>query len=144
LFTIGYEGISLEEYLNKLIKNDVKVLCDVRNNPLSMKYGFSKSQLERTCNALEIKYFHLPDLGIISEKRKNLDVQSDYDLIFEEYKSEVLCKNKLDQLKIIELLGKYGRVALTCFESDLHKCHRFHLANSLEQFDNWDYKTIHI
>jgi uncharacterized protein (DUF488 family) len=34
-FTIGYEGISLEEYLNKLIKSDVKVLCDVRRNALS-------------------------------------------------------------------------------------------------------------
>src|ERR1035437_10039817 len=41
LFTIGYEGISLEEYLNKLIINDVRVLCDVRKNSLSMKYGFS-------------------------------------------------------------------------------------------------------
>jgi uncharacterized protein (DUF488 family) len=49
LYTIGYEGISLEEYLNRLIKNDVKVLVDVRRNPLSMKYGFSKSQLLRYC-----------------------------------------------------------------------------------------------
>ncbi len=49
LFTIGYEGISLEEYLNRLLKNDIKVLVDVRNNPLSMKYGFSKSQLQRCC-----------------------------------------------------------------------------------------------
>jgi uncharacterized protein (DUF488 family) len=40
LFTIGYEGISLEEYLTRLVKNDVKVLVDVRNNPQSMKYGF--------------------------------------------------------------------------------------------------------
>lgn len=34
LFTIGYEGISLEEYLNRLLKNDIKVLVDVRNNTL--------------------------------------------------------------------------------------------------------------
>lgn len=40
LFTIGYEGISLEENLLRLIKNDVKVLVDVRRNPLSMKFGF--------------------------------------------------------------------------------------------------------
>src|SRR5215210_3719398 len=49
LFTIGYEGISLEEYLVRLLKNDVKILVDVRNNPLSMKYGFSKSQLRKYC-----------------------------------------------------------------------------------------------
>lgn len=41
LFTIGYEGVSLEEYINKLIANDVKVLCDVRKNSYSMKFGFS-------------------------------------------------------------------------------------------------------
>ncbi|MFI5138255.1 MAG: hypothetical protein ACHQIM_10545, partial [Sphingobacteriales bacterium] len=39
LYTIGYEGISLEEYLNRLIKNSVQILVDVRKNPLSMKYG---------------------------------------------------------------------------------------------------------
>jgi uncharacterized protein (DUF488 family) len=49
LYTIGYEGISLEAYLNKLIKNDVKVLVDVRNNAMSMKYGFSKSHLSKFC-----------------------------------------------------------------------------------------------
>src|SRR5690606_24323383 len=37
LFSIGYEGISLEMYLQKLVKNNVKLLVDVRKNPLSMK-----------------------------------------------------------------------------------------------------------
>jgi hypothetical protein len=39
IYTLGYEGISLEAYINKLIKNDVKLLCDVRKNPLSRKFG---------------------------------------------------------------------------------------------------------
>ena len=30
LFSIGYEGITLETYINKLIINDLHVLCDVR------------------------------------------------------------------------------------------------------------------
>ena len=50
LFTIGYEGVSVEKYLNTLIKNDVRVLCDVRNNPLSRKFGFSKSNLQKYLN----------------------------------------------------------------------------------------------
>jgi len=49
LFTIGYEGISIEQYINKLILNDIKVLCDVRKKSFSMKYGFSKSQLKHAC-----------------------------------------------------------------------------------------------
>ncbi|WP_200885350.1 DUF488 family protein [Jejuia pallidilutea] len=55
LFTIGYEGISLEHYLNKLIRNNIKLLCDVRKNALSMKYGFSKSQLKNACEGVCIK-----------------------------------------------------------------------------------------
>lgn len=58
LFTIGFEGISLEEYLLILLKNDVKVLVDVRRNPLSMKFGFSKTLLHRYCNALDVEYIH--------------------------------------------------------------------------------------
>ena len=39
LVTLGYEGRSLEGYLNALLKDSVTVLCDVRHNPLSRKYG---------------------------------------------------------------------------------------------------------
>lgn len=56
LFTIGYEGRSLENYLNALIRNGIKILVDVRNNPVSMKPGFSKSQLRTYCENLGIGY----------------------------------------------------------------------------------------
>jgi uncharacterized protein (DUF488 family) len=82
-FTIGYEGISLEKYLNKLIINNVKLLCDVRRNPLSMKYGFSKNQLKNACESIGISYFHIPELGIDSEKRADLNTMSDYEKLFD-------------------------------------------------------------
>lgn len=65
LFTIGYEGISLEEYFVRLLKNDIKVLVDVRSNSLSMKFGFSKNQLRRFCDNLGINYVHIPEVGTI-------------------------------------------------------------------------------
>ncbi len=86
LFTIGYQGISLEEYLNRLLKNGVKVLVDVRNNPLSMKYGFSRSQLQRYCGSIGIEYVHFPEVGIQSEQRKELNTQADYDKLFAVYR----------------------------------------------------------
>ena len=46
MYTLGYEGLSLDGYLNKLITTNVNLLCDVRKNPLSRKYGFSKLQVE--------------------------------------------------------------------------------------------------
>ena len=92
LFTIGYEGITLEQYINKLIINDVKVLCDVRKNPLSMKYGFSKNQLKNACYGVGIEYVHIPEVGIKSDKRQQLETQSDYDKLFEFYKKDTLNK----------------------------------------------------
>lgn len=83
LFTIGYEGISLEQYINKLIVNDVKVLCDVRKNPQSMKYGFCKKQLLNACAGVGIEYLHYPEVGIESDKRQELNNQGDYDKLFE-------------------------------------------------------------
>ena len=48
LFTIGYEGRSIDEYLNILIKNNIKILCDVRKNPLSRNMGFQKILCKET------------------------------------------------------------------------------------------------
>ncbi|WP_322789506.1 DUF488 domain-containing protein [Bartonella elizabethae] len=55
-FTIGYEGKSLDHYLNCLIENNVKTLCDVRKNPISRKHCFSKRQLEKAISNIGIKY----------------------------------------------------------------------------------------
>lgn len=144
LYTIGYEGISLEEYLNRLIKNDIKILVDVRNNPLSMKYGFSKSQLQRFCNSLGIEYVHFPEVGIQSEQRQELNTQSDYDKLFAIYRKNNLTKTTSSQEKIFNLLKEKKRIALTCFEANICLCHRKHLAEAIENLPNFDYQVKHI
>lgn len=144
LYTIGYEGISLEEYLNRLLKNDVKLLVDVRNNPLSMKYGFSKSSLQRYCNNLGIEYVHIPEVGIQSEQRKELNTQADYDKLFAEYCQNNLTKTTASQERILNLLKEKRRIALTCFEANICQCHRKHLAEAIENLPNFNYKVIHI
>jgi uncharacterized protein (DUF488 family) len=52
--TVGYEGRTLESYLNTLIGNGVTLLCDVRRNPISRKYGFSKNTLASACSGVGI------------------------------------------------------------------------------------------
>lgn len=144
LYTIGYEGISLEEYLNRLLKNDVKILIDVRNNALSMKYGFNKSQLKRYCNSIGIEYMHFPEVGIQSEQRQELNTQSDYDKLFSVYCENNLKKTTPSQLKILDLLEKNNRIALTCFEANICQCHRKHLAEAIENLSNFKYQVKHI
>ena len=144
LYTIGYEGISLENYFLKLLSNDVKVLVDVRRNPLSMKFGFSKTLLQRYCKALEIEYIHFPEVGIHSNERQELNSQNDYDELFQNYISESLPKTIDTQNLIIDILERKHRIALTCFEANICQCHRKHLAEAIISNPRFKYKMKHI
>ncbi len=144
LYTLGYEGISLEEYLNKLISKDIRVLIDVRNNPMSMKYGFTKSQLLNACNSVGIQYFHFPEVGIVSEQRQELNNQADYDKLFKKYKNEILPHTISSQENILNILKEQKRIALTCFEANICQCHRKHLAEAIVRLPEWKYELIHL
>lgn len=144
LYTIGYEGVSLEDYLNKLILNDVKVLVDVRRNALSMKFGFSKSQLNNYCSSLGIEYIHIPEVGIQADLRQELKTQHDYDKLFIEYRKTNLTNTGSYQQKILELLIAKQRIALTCFEANICQCHRTHLADAITRLPGWRFELKHI
>lgn len=131
IFTIGYEGKSIEKYVTELIRNSVTVLCDVRKNPLSMKFGFSKKQLKGIVESVGIKYIHFPGLGIVSSKRQELHSKSDYNKLFLEYQRTTLRKNESDIIALKKIFEENGRIALTCFEADSVCCHRSHTANAL-------------
>ena len=123
LLTIGYEGRSLENYLNQLFGQSVTVLCDVRRNPLSREYGFSKGTLSHACEGVGIRYEHLPELGIGSEKRQNLETQADYDALFAEYERDSLPRQKAALSRIRGWISEEReRVALTCFELRPEQC----------------------
>lgn len=139
LFTIGYEGVTLEDYLKRLLLEDVHVLCDVRKNAFSQKYGFNKSQLENACKSVGIRYVHVPDLGIESDKRQDLRSQKDYDILFAEYDRTVIPQNQQALRYVYDLILKEERVALTCFEKDPKQCHRSRVAKALMDMANNQY-----
>lgn len=145
LFTLGYEGISIDSYLNKLVLNNIKLVIDVRKNPISMKFGFSKTRLKNYLDSLAIKYIHLPELGIPSKLRKDLETAESYKKLFVYYSNEILPKqlDAIDRLK--NYVQEYGRVALTCFEKEHYNCHRSRITEYLaKQSDKINYKITHI
>lgn len=95
LATIGYEGRSLEGYLNALLQDGVTLLCDVRRNPLSRKYGFSKNTLSRACEGVGLRYEHLPELGIASEQRQEVRTPADYEALFAGYERQTLPRQRV-------------------------------------------------
>jgi len=144
LFTIGYEGKTLERFLNQLIQHRIKILCDVRRNPVSMKFGFSKNPLMRAVNAIGITYVHIPALGIASAKRSNLTTQDHYDSLFEEYRRTTLADNGASLDEVMRLIRRQGRTALMCFEEGPQQCHRGCVAEALQARPEFRYRMVHL
>ena len=42
VYTAGYEGNSIDRFLDRLMKRGIYSIIDVRSNPISRKYGFSQ------------------------------------------------------------------------------------------------------
>jgi uncharacterized protein (DUF488 family) len=134
MVTVGYAGRSLEGYLNVLLLAGVTMLCDVRANPLSRKYGFSKGTLSLACEGVGIRYEHVPELGIPSANRQQLKVQADYDRLFTIYRRDVLPNQTVALERIGRWVADDGQlVALTCYERLPEQCHRHCVADALEQ-----------
>lgn len=131
LLTIGYEGRALEDFLNQLLRSNADILCDIRKNALSRKYGFSKKTLCHACQGLGMRYEHKRELGIASELRRDLKTQADYDRLFIRYRKTVLAQQE-DSLEDIRAWLRNGHtVALMCFEREARQCHRHCVAEAL-------------
>lgn len=142
LYTIGYEGIKAEAYMNKLLRKGVNLLVDVRKNSMSRKFGFNKSRLKEMCESLGMEFRHFPGLGIASDKRKNVDSKEDYNKLFDEYEYETLPQKSSQLEKLHKLCVKFERVVITCFEKEHTLCHRHRISNWLK--DKWGLSVVHL
>lgn len=144
LFTIGYEGKSIDKYLRQLAFNNITTLVDVRRNPFSHKHGFSKRDLQRYLKSLGIRYIHTPELGVESALRKNLNGKASYEALFEQYATHTLPKQERTLNMILNLIDRYSRVALTCFEATPEMCHRHKVAYALQGIPAFSCPIVHI
>lgn len=144
LMTIGYEGITIDAYINKLIRHNIAIVIDVRRNPISMKYGFSKIRFRDYLVRAGIKYEHIPALGIESALRKNLETKEDYKTLFKKYSAESLPHREEELRRIQQLVNEYKRVVLTCFEADPQSCHRHKITEHLQSTRQWNIPVKHI
>jgi Protein of unknown function, DUF488 len=144
LMTVGYEGKTIDAYINTLIQNNVKLVVDVRRNPISMKYGFSKTRFRDYLNRAGINYEHISALGIESSQRKNLKTEKDYKALFNEYVSKSLPHRTEELQQIKNLISEHRRVALTCFEANPESCHRHKITEHLQSNRKWNIPIKHI
>jgi len=126
VYTAGYEGLMVEEFVSRVLRFGIRRLIDVRNNPTSRRYGFHRSTLERICNTLEFEYEHLPHLGIPALQRSKLSGPIDFETIFANYERDILLNRSL-LIPVVESLNRTPGV-LVCLEADPDQCHRSRLA----------------
>lgn len=143
LCTIGYEGVSNEDFLKNLSKNNVAVLVDVREIPLSRKKGFSKTVLEQFLLQHGIKYVHLKRLGSPSKIRNRLKEDHNYELFFKDY-TNYLMKEAKDALNNLYEIALNAKACIMCFEKDVNFCHRNIVAKKLSTINGTKFQVHHI
>jgi len=129
-YTVGYEGRSLDAFMDCLLHSGIRRIVDVRRNAYSMKYGFSRGVLGPTAEKCGMDYIHVPEVGIASDKRQDLKTRADYDRLLDRYESELLPSREAGVLRVGELLAEKPS-ALLCYEADPTLCHRGRLATTV-------------
>lgn len=141
IYTIGYEGASIDSFLNAFIQKGIRRLIDVRRNPISRKWGFAKNTLSGLCNKVGIEYSHFPELGISSDQRINISTKEDYEKLFFEYENNYLPLHEDAVKNVLSLIGQ-APAALVCMEADVQTCHRGRLANILNKIS--EIQVVHL
>jgi len=142
IFTIGYEGRGVEEFISQLKHFHITRLIDVREIPLSRKKGFSKSALKERLEAEKIEYLHFKCLGSPSSIRNKLKTDGDYDYFFNAF-SNYLSINMETIIEVHNYISS-GTNCLMCYERLPNKCHRSIVVNKIKEYDGNGLKIKHI
>ena len=133
LFTIGYEGSKLEDFIDALEVAGVDVLLDVRELPISRRKGFSKNALSTAVTEAGMTYHHDKRLGSPKAMRHRLYDDGDYDRFFRDFRRYLATQNAL----LIALPDELdGNVALMCYERQPDICHRKIVAEAFSAITN--------
>lgn len=130
IYTAGYERLLLDGFLNGLMRNGIRRIIDVRNNPVSRRYGFHKSTLCRVAGNVQIDYVHVPELGVVSNMRQDLDEPGARESLFDYYESTTIPAHADSVQRLAELMEDRPSV-LVCMEACHQECHRSRLANAV-------------
>lgn len=131
LFTFGYEGLSIEAFIERLLHMGIKTVVDVRELPLSRKKGFSKSSFSAALSEQGIAYLHVPALGCPKPVRNQYKADGNW----RTYTRSFLAYVATQEAPIQELvkISRATTACLVCFEADFSMCHRTFVARAAHQ-----------
>jgi uncharacterized protein (DUF488 family) len=140
IFTFGYEGLSLQEFVARLHVAGVHTVIDVRANPLSRKRGFSKNAFSDALRKEGVSYIHGLDFGCPKPVRDLYKSNGDWAAYTQSFLAYLQ-----DQTEALTELARYVRGArscLVCFEADFNRCHRTYVARAAAAISGL--KVVHL
>ena len=140
LYTIGYQGLDCDTFLQVLGGAGVETLVDIRERPQSRKADFSKRALARRLEDDAIGYLHVRELGCPAAIRNRFKKEGDWKRYTREF-GEWL-QSQTDAVSAIADLSRQRAVALMCFEADVERCHRLFVAHAVVALTGAE--TIHL
>jgi len=123
IFTIGYEGTTMEAFLATLRDAGVEQVIDVRALPLSRRPGFSKNILAATLKDSGIGYVHLKALGTPKPGR-DAAKKGDWRTMEKIYAGQLEMPEAQAQAAQLRDLAAERASAVLCFEHNPKHCHR--------------------
>lgn len=121
LFTIGYAGRTIDDFIALLEQHKITALCDVRSMPYSARNPqFNREVLKKVLKSHNIEYVFLgEELGA---RPKDFTCYIDGKAIYQKIAASTLFKKGLERIKLG--MQKNYVLALMCAEKDPMTCHR--------------------
>lgn len=140
IFTAGYEGIVVDQFMHRLKVHGIEMLVDVRAVPLSRKRGFSKSALSLAVVSKGIEYLHVPAMGCPKYIRDRYKLDEDWSAYSKEFIKYI--DSQISFLENFSTLFQQKTCCLMCFEEDYRFCHRTYVARAISSLSGLQIKHI--
>ena len=123
IFTIGYEGATVGEFLAALSAAGVKQVADIRAIAASRRPGFAKSALAANLASVGIGYRHFRALGTPKPGR-DAAKKGDRATLERVYAEQLQEPAAQAEAAALQEWATGESTALLCFERDPGMCHR--------------------
>ncbi|HET9336210.1 MAG TPA: DUF488 domain-containing protein [Sphingomicrobium sp.] len=123
IFTIGYEGTTVAEFIAAIKEAGVERVIDVRAVPNSRRPGFSKTPLSNALAEAGVDYVHLRPLGTPADGRAAARAGrlADLERI---YSAQLDLPEAIVSAEQMRELAAEKPSALLCYEREPAGCHR--------------------
>jgi uncharacterized protein (DUF488 family) len=130
LHTIGYEGATLDRFLDALSRAGVRLVIDVRAVAVSRRRGFSKSALAAALAGADVAYVHIRDLGDPKPGREAARAGR-MDEFRRVYRAHLRSDSARAALAEAAAAARERTACLLCYEAAPSDCHRTIVATAI-------------